>query len=96
MVDWIRKNIREQKQVDFVETLPETPTHAPSPFDELEKKQMLSLLWEEIALLPQREKAVMQLYCENKTYQQIAEETGLTVKQVENIIYLAKQKMKKY
>jgi len=49
----------------------------------------------QIASLPARYRQVIELRSDGKSYRQIAEITGLTEKQVENVIYFAKKKMDK-
>lgn len=86
-------NWQKKKKPEYVEQLPEVVDDSPSPFDTLAKQQMLTKFEVMLQQLPEKDRTVLQLYCENKSYRQIAKETGLTVEAVKKRIQRVVKKM---
>ena len=94
-MDWHRKKKREGQHIEYPGELPEAEAPTPTPQETLTEREEIEALQKQIESLPPRYRQVIKLRSEGKSYRQIAEESGLTEKQVKNAIYKTKQKIKK-
>ena len=94
-MDWHRKKKREAQHIEYPGELPEVESPTPTPQETLTEREDIEALQKQIKSLPPRYRRVIELRSEGKSYRQIAEESGLTEKQVKNAIYFAKKKLEK-
>lgn len=107
-IDARRKKKRQQEQIlaEPDETIPTEQTNyseersrAPSPSAELEhlRQERQQFINDELNQLPTNYKDVIQaFYMDEKTYEQIAQETGIEKKSVESRLYRARLWMKRH
>jgi RNA polymerase sigma-70 factor (ECF subfamily) len=90
-VDHLRKESRLRKL--HLAAAPRTEPVAPSPADDMDKREAHALLQDELERLSANERAVLALKIkEGRSYQEISEMTGLSVS---NVGYLIHQGLKK-
>ena len=90
-LNWLKKKKPDSGEALLLKLVDDSPSHV----ETLANQQMLSKLKTMLHQLPEKDRTVLRLYCEEKSYQQIAKETGLTEKQVRNKIYWTKRRWKK-
>lgn len=91
-IDWQRKQAklsREEPRMDLLEIIGTGGTHTPEEILLQEEKQ--KRVWEVCRELPAAyRRTIIKFYLEGKSYQQIAQEEGTTVKTVESRLYRAR------
>jgi len=87
-------NLKKESKVSYTGKLPDTPV-ADNILARLESDEELRLLLEAIHKLDDLDKTIMFLYLEEKSYNEIAEITGLTNSNVGVRINRAKESLKK-
>jgi RNA polymerase sigma-70 factor (ECF subfamily) len=96
-IDMLRRRLRNQKNNGDLAKM--SPSHAADdePAQHLQKQELAESLRRAMAKLPRQEAAVFYLrYLDEMTYQQIADELGITISAAGVLLSRAKTRLRKY
>jgi RNA polymerase sigma-70 factor, ECF subfamily len=94
-LDALRRTGRQQREVDL-DGAPDLPTQEDSPFDDVHRKQLKSLMQRALATLSREHQEVLRLvFFEELPYEEIAVLLSIPTNTVKTRVFYAKQQLKR-